>query len=127
MEKMTCPRRMSDWGTWQRAENLDKWQPRGQDRVCSFCGSMHPDDLEKAIDRCLAGESVEISQSDKGYKVYVYRPEVPCADETLGTIKYHKYHNPADQSWLDRVGPKFTQAVALSWDNFMKLRNRTVE
>lgn len=61
----TCPRRMSDWGPWNRAEGLDKY--RDSDHSCTFCGSLDPDVL---MARLEAGD-VELGPTDKSYKVYV--------------------------------------------------------
>lgn len=66
--KLTCPRRMADWGPWEREEGLDGFEMRRSDRFlsCTFCGSMHPDDLLEAI-----REGQEIGPTDKSYKLYV--------------------------------------------------------
>jgi hypothetical protein len=60
----TCPRRMQEWGPWEKAENLDHWR---KDKTCSFCGSLNPDiflDL-------LAKGRVAVTPTDKNYKAYV--------------------------------------------------------
>lgn len=71
-EGFTCPRRMSEWGPWERAEGLDGYTSGhgliGQKRGCTFCGSMHPDDFMAAARR---GETLE--PTDKNYKVYVQK------------------------------------------------------
>lgn len=68
--KHTCLRRMSDWGPWERTENLDEYTAGhglvGQPRGCSFCGSLPPDDFMAAV---KAG--AEIGPTDKSYKLYV--------------------------------------------------------
>lgn len=77
-ESQTCPRRLSDWGPWEREENLDKWDYRpalggsGEpDHLsCSFCGSMHPNDFLNAIKN---GEV--IGPTDKSYKAYVKKAD----------------------------------------------------
>lgn len=60
----TCPRRMQDFGPWDRQEGLDNWR---EDARCSFCGSLNPDVL---MQRLEAGD-VELGPTDKSYKVYV--------------------------------------------------------
>lgn len=77
--KHVCPRRSElFFGPFETdaAEMSDTWKPlpstnEGSDQLfCSFCGSMNPDDLFKAIDK---GD--EIGPTDKNYKIYVgYNP-----------------------------------------------------
>lgn len=76
----TCPRRMSDWGPWERVEGLDRWTTGygviGQDRVglsCSFCGSLHPDRF-----MALVRDGWIVGPTDKTYKAYL---ESPVSDE----------------------------------------------
>jgi hypothetical protein len=72
----TCPSRMQELGPWSREENLDTWDVREQmhgglvARHCSFCGSLHPDDLI----RLVKDEGYRIAGTDKGYKAYVDAP-----------------------------------------------------
>lgn len=70
MTGQTCPRRMTDFGPWEREEGLDGFKPGGgiigQGRGCTFCGSMHPDDFMEAV-----REGAEIGPTDKRYKAYV--------------------------------------------------------
>ena len=69
-EHHTCPRRMSDFGPWERKEGLDEYTKGhglvGQHRGCNFCGSMHPDDFMQAV-----RDGLEIGPTDKSYKLYV--------------------------------------------------------
>lgn len=72
----TCGRRMTDWGPWERAENLDRWTTghglAGQDAVgksCSFCGSLHPDRFLE-----LVADGWIIEPTDKNYKAYLKQP-----------------------------------------------------
>lgn len=63
-EKFSCPRRSeSPFGSKDAAECPDSWR---DDRSCSYCGSMHPDDVLAAV---KAGE--KLGPTDKNYKVYV--------------------------------------------------------
>lgn len=89
---ITCPSRMSQMGPWEHKENLDRWERVGADRACSFCGSMHPDDLNVALD----DENTGIGISDKRYKVYIQRPTVSNAKE--GAIEYYTWHRPVDDA-----------------------------
>lgn len=102
-QQQTCPRRMSDWGPWERAENLDTWTTGhgviGQDRVglsCSFCGSLNPDRFME-----LVREGWVVGPTDKSYKAYLGRsaadsnhagPE-SCSQEA----KFYFQHLSAEQ------------------------------
>jgi hypothetical protein len=46
----------------------DWWSTSRGLRTCSYCGSLHPDDLFAAIE---AGTCRQISGTDKNYKIYV--------------------------------------------------------
>jgi hypothetical protein len=76
--RQTCPRRMSDFGPWDRSEGLDKWTTGhrvGQDAVglsCSFCGSLNPDRFLE-----LVREGWIVGPTDKSYKAYLGRPRTP--------------------------------------------------
>lgn len=111
-DKQTCPRRMSEIGLWEHKEAQDTWRTVGVDRVCSFCGSLHPADFEAVLERVIQDERCSISLSDKGYKVYVNRPEIRNASE--GAIKYYKQHNYTNPDDIARIEPLFVQAVNLS-------------
>lgn len=65
----TCPRRMNEWGPWVQAEGLDRWQPkdRNGNLFCSFCGSLHPDQLMEMI----KSDAAILGVTTKNYKVYV--------------------------------------------------------
>jgi hypothetical protein len=101
-EQQTCPRRMSDWGPWERAENLDRWTTGhgviGQDRVglsCSFCGSLHPDRFMELV----RGGWI-VGPTDKSYKAYLGRPST---DEEKARKK---------AEWLNNFTASETSAVA---------------
>lgn len=70
-DKHTCPRRMNDYGPWERKPNLDKWIKAGGSwtaRVmCSFCGSMDPEDFMAGVE----DGSYTVGPTDKTYKAYV--------------------------------------------------------
>lgn len=124
-EPQTCPRRMHEIGPWEYKENLDRWVQRGPDRVCSFCGSMHPDDFEKVLDRALVDDAVRIDQSTKDYKVYIHRPEIGNAGD--GAIKFYKQHIPDDPEHVTRVAPKFAKAASLSRDRLLRYMEKANE
>lgn len=86
-ERQTCPRRMKDWGPWDRKAGLDHWERVGDDRVCSFCGSLHPDEMPT---RMLADGLDAIDPSTKQYKWYLKKG---ARNASLGAIKYYRYHD----------------------------------
>lgn len=62
-ETFVCPRRRETFRPTTRPWHLDYWR---DDRTCSYCGSMHPDDF---MDGARAGW--EIGPTDKNYKAYM--------------------------------------------------------
>jgi hypothetical protein len=75
-QRQTCPRRMTDFGPWERAENLDTWIPgpgmgghKAASPSCSFCGSLHPDRFLELI-----REGWIVGPTDKNYKAYLSQP-----------------------------------------------------
>lgn len=83
----TCLRRMTEFGPWEHKEGLDGWHvlPNG-DRTCTFCGSLHPDDVLRLLDV----PEVQFTTTDKSYKFYVRQPGVANARE--GGIKFYVHH-----------------------------------
>lgn len=81
---------------------LDHWErfkAPPHNRVCSYCGSLHPEDMFALVKQSAGTPSdkpyrsgVEIEPSDKGYKVYVLQPGVRNAME--GGIKFYMQHIP---------------------------------
>ena len=63
MDKMTCPRRMNEWGPWEHEEGLDHWK---DNRTCSFCGGLQP---RLVLDLIKEGQTV--TPTDKNYKGYI--------------------------------------------------------
>ena len=88
LERHTCPSR----GAYDPNidEGLDVWDTRGEDRVCSFCGSIHPDDLKAILEELPENEEVTVEISTKRHKLYINRPNIKNASE--GAIKYYFYH-----------------------------------
>lgn len=102
-EPMTCGRRMMEFGPWERKEGLDRWQKfkSNGDRVCSFCGSLHPEDFFRLVGVAAAApatghlrEHVSIEPSTKSYKIYVHQPGVRNGHE--GGMKFYTHHLPRD-------------------------------
>ena len=110
-EPMTCGRRKYDQFApgfpahkGHDQEGQDRWEKHKSngDRVCSFCGSLHPDDFFRLVHEAATAPILEYSKmvriepSDKGYKVYVHQPGVRNAME--GGIKFYKQHIPHDEN-----------------------------
>lgn len=66
----------------------DIWEKIGDDLVCSYCGSLHPDNVLTLIKE--KGFSV-LEFSTKPYKWYIKRKDVPNA--SYGGIKYYRQHD----------------------------------
>jgi len=89
-EKQICPRRMNTLGIHDKSQNIDNWEMRGDDKCCSYCGSIHPERVIELIKE--HGFSV-IGKTDKDYKWYVNQPGVINAMH--GGIKYYRQHDDA--------------------------------
>lgn len=89
----------------------DTWDigPDGN-RTCSFCGSIHAEDLMAIARKTLTDERYGIEGTTKSYKVYVRQPGVRNASE--GAIKFYKHHAPAKPSESDQQ--LFATAVRLT-------------
>lgn len=66
---MRCPRQAETPPTCTWADRECSWVESDGVLECDYCGSIHPDALFAAIDR-----GVEITPTDKDYKVYVGGP-----------------------------------------------------
>lgn len=103
-EPMTCGRRFDQYPGGipvhrDQGEGQDHWDRirSNGDRVCSYCGSLHPDDWFRLVTAAAEapedanyGSVPEVAQSDKGYKLYVRQPGVRNATE--GGIKFYTQH-----------------------------------
>lgn len=90
----------------------DTWD-RGPDgnRTCSYCGSIHPDDLMAICRKVVDAEpGYAVDGTDKGYKVYVRQPGVRNASE--GAIKFYMQHVINDPTPQDQQ--LFAAALAIS-------------
>jgi hypothetical protein len=63
-------------------------------RTCSYCGSLHPDDVVDILYQFLEDPAYHFSTTDKGYKFYANRPGTQNASQ--GGIKYYTWH---DEGW----------------------------
>lgn len=112
-EKFFCASRAQSPLGARLAPDGDEWTTElNGDRTCSFCGSLHPDDFAKLVERAAEpGDAVQVDRSDKAYKWYVTQPGVMNATE--GGIKFYTWHVP-DQEYLDRINANMPKAVAAS-------------
>lgn len=98
----------------------DTWNvgPDGN-RTCSYCGSIHPDDLMVICRKAMIDPAYGIDGTDKSYKVYVRQPGVRNAAE--GAIEFYTPHAGAmSKGDFELVN----QAARLSHDRFMALREK---
>lgn len=94
-EKFTCPRRaesgmhLSNSPFRGSGPDIDEWREDSglinQKRGCSYCGSMHPEDFMDAV-----RDGVELSPTDKPYKIYVGRH--------MSTGKFYTQHLTPEHS-----------------------------
>lgn len=68
--------------------HLDSWRLIGKDKVCSYCGSLHPERVRELVQEHGLGV---LEPSTKSYKWYVTRRDVPNA--LFGGIKYYRWHD----------------------------------
>jgi hypothetical protein len=101
---MTCPERLYGFHpSFEAKENLDDWEMRDGKRVCSFCGSMHPDDFYKACEEaCSFNSKMRIDSTDKAGKFYVY------------PHKFYNYHSTREE-W-EAHKDTVVKAVKTSWN-----------
>lgn len=97
--------------------NPDTWDvgPDGN-RTCSFCGSIHFDDLMKVARKVPDDARYALDGTTKGYKIYVRQPGVMNASQ--GAIKFYSWHAPKEPSADDELA--FSTAMKLSHDRVME-------
>jgi hypothetical protein len=113
--RQRCGRRGESWHGQTDVALPDTWDmgPDGS-RTCSYCGSIHPDDLMRLCHLALTDERYEIQGTGKSYKFYVRQPGVRNAGD--GAIKFYMAHAPASPSAEDKE--LFASAVRLSLERF---------
>ena len=79
----------------------DTWDlgPDGN-RTCSYCGSIHLDDLMEICRKTLVDDRFGVETTDKRYKFYIRQPGVRNASE--GALKFYTAHVPANPSEADQ-------------------------
>lgn len=104
-EPMTCGQRSESFALGAHEVGTDRWLrfKSNGNRVCSYCGSLHPEDMfalvresANAPSDARFGSVVEIEPSTKAYKIYVQQPGVRNAME--GGIKFYTHHLPRDEN-----------------------------
>lgn len=83
---MKCPRREDNPLADRMFTNEDDYATRD---CCSFCGSMNPDSLMKRLEE----ETVELTPTDKNYKVYVKN----AGGTPIEAIKFYFQHFSVEQ------------------------------
>ena len=86
---------------WQGVDQ-DSWHRIGPDRVCSYCGSIHPDDLAALLD---APDVQFEAATNKSYKLYVHRDWIINAG--MGGIKFYTWH--ADEALIAKINARLVQ------------------
>lgn len=120
--RQRCGRR-DDPFAWNRGDSPlpDTWDigPDGN-RTCSYCGSIHFDDLMKICRLVLEDERYAIEGTTKSYKVYVKQPEVMNASQ--GAIKFYKQHSPVEPT--EEEQHLFREAVGVSNERHAAMMER---
>ncbi|SHG91360.1 hypothetical protein [Bradyrhizobium erythrophlei] len=97
------------------ASTPDTWDLGPDDnRTCSHCGSIHPDDLMEICRKTLVDDRYGIEGTTKSYKVYVRQPGVRNASE--GAIKFYKWHAPESPTEEDQE--LFARACRVTRERF---------
>jgi hypothetical protein len=110
-EIATCPSRMHNPGPWAYTGSLDKWEIVGDDRVCTFCGSLHPDDFIELCKEAIDPDSDTRVSTGKVGKWYIHRKSVQNA--SFGGIKFYAYHCE-DKETEGRINSVLREAIKAS-------------
>lgn len=106
---MICPRRFEHPHSIEIPEE-DNWRvlPNG-DRVCSYCGSLHPDDmLVFCRDAMDPSNPKWVEMTDKMYKFYLH----PMENASKSAIKFYLMHAPTDSKDDKRMDPVFLDTLS---------------
>lgn len=74
----------------------DEWvKCTNGDRTCSYCGSLHPDDFKRILEKAAdpSDDTFAERATGKNYKIYVNQPGI--SDAFAGGIKFYTWHLPA--------------------------------
>lgn len=124
----TCP--SAKGHPYGDSENAKRFRIQGDngDLCCDFCGSYHPVQFMRLIDRILrnkGSDGVYLSTGKPG-KLYINRPEVKNSDD--GAIKFYinhlfavpeYYEERKGEKWLKQeIVDKVNKAVKISKEHF---------
>ena len=122
-----CGRRDESWQGREETHALpDRWDMGMDDnRTCSYCGSLHPEDMAKLVKRCIDTDAadVRIEPSDKQYKVYVWQKGVMNAGQ--GGIKFYMQH-VSPELLLPASQEQYALAVRLSHAAYKRMTDERV-
>lgn len=119
-ETFLCGRRSGGLGERLMEGFRDHWsrEPNG-DRTCSYCGSLHEEDLFDILEHYVAGDpGYHFSTTDKRYKVYAHRPGVQNAMQ--GGIKFYMPHVDEKHPDFEKRKELFAKAVEKERDAWRK-------
>ena len=80
-EPMYCPRRAEGPSF---TKGPDEWRVRDGHRHCSYCGSLHPEELFAAIE-----VGATVTPTDKSYKIYVDVPDARAGELKVTGMRNH--------------------------------------
>lgn len=114
--RQRCGRRAEGWHgqTDEALPDTWDWGPDGC-RTCSWCGSIHPDDMLRIARLVPDDDRYGIEGTTKSYKRYIRQPGVRNASE--GAIKFYMAHAPEHPSEEDQAA--FALAVRLTHERAM--------
>lgn len=87
-------------------------------RTCSYCGSIHFDDLLTICSKTITNPNYGVEATSKNYKFYVKQPNVRNACE--GATKFYQYHTPLKVT--DAEQELFTIALKVTTERFNALQ-----
>lgn len=108
-----CGRRSTDGN-----DLPDTWRlgPDGN-RTCSYCGSLHAEDLMTICRKVLVDDRYVLEGTTKSYKIYVRQPGVQNASQ--GAIKFYMAHAPENPTPADQK--LYGDAMRISNERFAAL------
>jgi hypothetical protein len=115
-ESFVCPR----WSGW--GEKEAHWRQRNGFRVCSYCGSIHPDEWVAAVRESVitGGSKMNIDRGKPG-KWYVRGAD---ADGNKAWGKFYNYHMPEALRADPELSDQLHRAIRASWDRMFQHRKR---
>lgn len=120
--KQRCPDRgeFSVFKYQDDSEFPDRWDLGPDDnRTCSYCGSIHSDDLIKIAQLTLEDGRYGIEGTTKSYKFYIKQPGVRNASE--GAIKFYMIHAPKTPTEEEQL--LFSKALKVTTERFHEARH----